>query len=100
MCWRRQPFNLPGLVIITILQILSGVLLYRYRIHHRYWQGGDGIVLFTPPIAAFALDLAIAAAESQNPTGTHYVRGILVAGVCAGMAFFVTILLNVNLYGS
>ena len=81
-------------VVICLAQIGAGVMLYRYRVTHHDWQAGDAIVLYLPPAAAFAAQILL---RTFRP-GIGRVAAI--AAGLAALSFFLTMLVNLNVYGS
>ena len=88
-----------AVVVLFVLQVSTGVLLYRHRVLHRGWDAGDLIVLYAPWAGAFLLT---AIAWSLLPPRSENIsaQAVVVAGIVSTIAFLVTLLINVNLFGS
>lgn len=86
------------LLLISAMQVGTGVLLYRHRVLMPDWQAGDWIVVYATPVAAFVVQVTTALAKF----GAHknLVQDSLVAAVTVAVSFLLTLVINLNLYGS
>jgi hypothetical protein len=86
------------LTVIGVIQIATGVMLYRYRVFHHQWPASDSVVLFGPPMLAAALDTL--AVTSKGHARANLAVAIAIACSYSLVAFLATMLINLNLYGS
>jgi hypothetical protein len=89
-------------VIIAVAQVAAGVLLYRMRVV-AHWSAGDLVVFGVPVIIALLAQLGAVTSVSANRPGRQPGTGsssIVVAGAVTAVAFLVTLLISLNVYGS
>lgn len=87
-------------VLISVLQICSGVLLYRYRTLNHGWRAGDAIVLYGPPAIAFLLQIAIALSWRGTTKRSSFFQSGFIAALAVVLSFLATLIVDVNVYGS
>jgi hypothetical protein len=68
---------------------------------HRDWRAGDWIVLYSPVAVAFVCHSLIWIVRLHSREKSHDANHAVVLGAALSLvAFFITMLLTLNLYGS
>jgi hypothetical protein len=92
-----RPPRALSIILVSAAQFTAGILLYRQRALTR-WSAGDWLVLYLPVIAAAITHTLLMWSEKRK-------RGnmlqLAIGGTALAVAvWFVTLLLNLNVFGS
>jgi hypothetical protein len=89
------------MLLVAVAQVIAGIALYRARVVHR-WAEGDWLILYFAPAVGFTANVLLlrVPAIARRYGVTDLNRAIEMSFVIAAIAFFATLLVSLNVFGS